>query len=333
MSDAITQSIASFRAEREAQWQRLEALLAKAEKGAVGALAPEELLELPLLYRATMSALSVARETSLDRALVDYLESLSTRGWFVIHGRRRPLGRWFAALIEHDLPAAVRAILPETLVATALLALGALAGFWLVTADPSWFATLVPGELAGERGPEATAAALRKTLYDDGGASAGLKIFAAYLFGNNAKVAIFTFALGFAFGVPAMLLLLFNGASGGALLAVFVRQGLGPELGGWLLIHGTTELFAIAIAGGAGLHIGRSLVFPGRLARPDAAARAGRTAATAMLGVLLMLVAAAVLEGFGRQLIRGDAPRYGIAALMFGLWCLYFYGRRHGPRG
>ncbi|HET8612302.1 MAG TPA: stage II sporulation protein M, partial [Sphingomonas sp.] len=76
---------ARFRAEREGDWLRLEALLDRAERRSAAALDADELLALPTLYRATVSALSVARETSLDRALIDYLEALSTRAYFLLY--------------------------------------------------------------------------------------------------------------------------------------------------------------------------------------------------------------------------------------------------------
>ncbi|MBC7985117.1 MAG: stage II sporulation protein M, partial [Sphingomonadaceae bacterium] len=63
------------------------------------------------------------------------------------------------------------------------------------------------------------------------------------------------------------------------------------------------------------------------------AARAGgRRAGVAMIGVVVMLLAAGLLEGFGRQLITVDTARYAIAAVMFALWCAYFYlpRARHG---
>jgi len=79
--DAVRQSLASFRSEREADWKAFEALLARVEKRAPRTLSEEELLSLPLLYRSALSSLSVARATSLDNALVGYLEALCLRGW------------------------------------------------------------------------------------------------------------------------------------------------------------------------------------------------------------------------------------------------------------
>ena len=61
------------------------------------------------------------------------------------------------------------------------------------------------------------------TLYDDAGAS-GLSTFADLLFTHNSQVAILAFALGFAFGVPTALLLIYNGAMLGAFLASVRRR-------------------------------------------------------------------------------------------------------------
>jgi hypothetical protein len=54
---------------------------------------------------------------------------------------------------------------------------------------------------------------------------------------------------------------------------------------------------------------------------------AGRLAATAMAGVVLMLAVAGLLEGFARQLIAVTPARYGVALATALIWGLYFYGR------
>ena len=50
------------------------------------------------------------------------------------------------------------------------------------------------------------------------GEGEGLTLFAAYLFSNNVGVAIMAFALGFAFGIPTLLLLVYNLAVLGAMI-------------------------------------------------------------------------------------------------------------------
>ncbi|MGE0180049.1 MAG: stage II sporulation protein M, partial [Sphingomonas sp.] len=170
----------------------------------------------------------------------------------------------------------------------------------------------------------ASADYLRSTLYHDGD-TGGLGTFATYLFTHNSQVCIFSFALGFMFGVPTAMLIVYNGAIVGAMFSLFGSHGLGFELGGWLIIHGSTEFFAIILAGAAGLRIGWAVVFPGEETRMAAATRAGRTSAIAMGGVLVMLLVAGLLEGFGRQLIVNDLARYAIGSTMLAGWLLYFY--------
>lgn len=313
-----------FRAAREAEWRRLEEIVVRAEKGSLRKLPDEDLLALPVLYRGALSSLSVARETSLDLELITYLEGLCARAYFFVYGVRTSPGKRLAAFFAHDWPASVRALGRETLVSLFLTLVGVLAGYLLVVENPSWFGAFVPAELAGGRDFSASAESLRSTLYDGGGQN-GLGFFATMLFTHNSRVAIFAFALGFAFGVPTVMLILYTGAMLGAFLALFGSHGLGFELGGWLFIHGTTEIFAIILAGAAGLKIGWAVVFPGEAGRLDAAAGAGRTAAMAMGGVIVMLLVAGLLEGFGRQLITGDVVRYLIGGTMLLFWIAYFY--------
>ena len=97
-----------FREEREADWQRLERLMDRVEKRSAASLTDEELLAIPVLYRSTLSALSVARETSLDRGLIDYLEVLSARAYFFVYGSRSTLLERLGGFFSKDWPAAVR---------------------------------------------------------------------------------------------------------------------------------------------------------------------------------------------------------------------------------
>jgi uncharacterized membrane protein SpoIIM required for sporulation len=70
------------------------------------------------------------------------------------------------------------------------------------------------------------------------------------------------------------------------------------------------------------------MAFPGGQSRIDALAKAGLTSGTVMAGVIVMLMVAGMLEGFGRQLITSDVARYTIAGLSAVIWGLYFYAPR-----
>ena len=312
---------------REDDWRRLERLMDKAEKGSMSRLTDAEILAIPTLYRSTLSALSVARETSLDQDLIGYLETLAARAYFFVYGSRSTLQDRLAGFFSTDWPAAVRSLWRETVVSAGLMLLGALVAGWLVMIEPEWFYAFVPGDLAGARDPAASTESLRATL--DGTEDAeGLSVFATFLFTHNAQVALLAFALGFALCLPTGLLILYNGATLGAFVALFASRGLGVEVGGWLLIHGVTELFAVILAGAAGLRIGWAVAFPGRKRRLDAAMEAGRTAGIVMGGVVVMLLLAGLLEGFGRQLITDTTLRYAVAAASAVIWGAYFYAPR-----
>lgn len=312
-----------FRAEREGDWARLEQLLDKVEKRSARRLSEEDLVELPRLYRATLSALSVARETSLDAAMIAYLESLSTRAYFVIYGCREPWLRQIGGFFRRGWPRAVRAIAPEIALMAALFIASAVAGYFLVSGQPGWYDAIMPPEMAAGRDMGASTAFLRDTLYGKQDRE-GLDVFATFLFTHNAGVSILAFALGFAFAIPTLFLVADNGVMLGAFYAVYVPHGLAFGLTGWLMIHGTTELSAIVLAGAAGLHIGRAVAFPGERSRLAAAGDAGKRAGMVMMGVVVMLFFAGLLEGFGRQLITDDYARLTIAAGMFTLWVSYF---------
>lgn len=319
-----------FRIEREADWQRLEEILTRMESGRLGRLSDADLLDLPVLYRTVASSLSVARETSLDAATLAYLESLVQRAWFLVYGPRTSLLGWLRRFLGGEWSRSVRAIWPELLVALTLMVAGTVVGWLLCAQDSEWYHALVPTHFLDARQPGASREVLLDTLFgnqDQGNLSA----FSAFLFNNNAGVAITCFALGFAFGVPPLLLLIQNTTTLGALLWLYNGQGLTVDLIGWLSIHGTTELLAILLAGGAGLHIGRSMAFPGELSILDAAARAGQRASVVMAGVLIMLAIAGLLEGFARQLIDHTPSRLALGFGMLAFWLVYFFLFRRVP--
>lgn len=311
-----------FRLERERDWRRLEAIVTALEKGRTRRLADADLMELPVLYRKTASSLAVARETSLDAATLAYLEALVRRAWFQVYGPRVGLAGWARRFFGGGWSAAVRDLWLDICVALFVMVAGTVVGWLLVAQDDDWYYALV-GAMDGGRGPTASREQLLETLQPTDDAQ-GLAAFAAYLFSNNAGVCIMAFALGFAFGVPTLLLLVQNMALLGAMLYVFDQQGLLWPLAAWLSVHGTTELFAILLSGAAGLHIGRAMVFPGQRTVLANAAAAGRRSAQVMAGCVIMLVIAGLLEGFVRQLVGTPEARATIGGVMLVLWLAYF---------
>ncbi|MBV7258152.1 stage II sporulation protein M [Erythrobacter crassostreae] len=313
-----------FRLERESDWRRLEDIVVAMEKGGVRRIDDEELLALPTLYRTAASSLSVARETSLDAATLKYLESLVQRAWFQVYGPRKGLFGWLREFFLGGWSRAVREIWLDVCIALFVMTAGAVVGWLLVAQNNDWYYRLVPGDLADTRVPGASREVLAETIEVEN-STGGLSVFAAYLFSNNAGVCILAFALGFAFGIPSLLLLIHNMAMLGAMIWLFASAGLGWEFGAWLSVHGTTEIFGILLAGAAGLHIGRSMAFPGTRSILEAASESGKRGAVVMVGVVLMMVVAAFLEAFPRQLVESMESRYMIGGAFLAFWLTYFF--------
>ena len=110
-----------------------------------------------MLYRAALSSLSVARATSLDQSLIDYLESLCARAYFFVYGARAPAaGAARPASSRTTGRRRSQALWRETLVAAALIAVvGAVVGYRAGAARPGLVLRFIPPELAGGRDPTA----------------------------------------------------------------------------------------------------------------------------------------------------------------------------------
>jgi len=313
-----------FRREREAEWTELEDLLARIDAKGIGSLGAADLTRLPVLYRAALSSLSVARAISLDRNVLAYLESLTARAYLRVYATKQGAGAAMALFLRETFPRTVRQLRWPLALSALFLLLGTAAGFFLTAADPDRFYSFVSEEFAQGRTPAATTEDLREALYAEGAAGGRLGAFASFLFTHNARVGMLAFALGFAAGVPVFFLLFTNGLTLGAFAALHHSRGLAVDFWGWILPHGVTELGAIVLCGAAGLAVGRAVVFPGRRARIEALARAGRRAGLVVLGTILLFLVAGLVEGFFRQLVTDVTARYAVALTTAALWPLYF---------
>ena len=318
-----------FRQEREADWRRLDDIVTRVERNGVRSLGFEDARDLATLYRQAVNSLSVAREISLDKALLEYLEALAARAYLAVYAPQQSLGGLISRFFLRTAPAAMRRSVWHVLAAMACMTLGAAIGWLLFIEDQEWYYVFVGN--AGGRTPAASTEDLLAVIYDeDVGLLGGLGAFAAYLFSHNTRIAIMIFALGAFAAIPSALLLLYNGLSLGAFVALHVERDIGWDIFGWLSIHGVTELSAICVSGGAAFLLGGAVLFPGRRTRRSALREAGRDATKLAVIAAIMLVAAALLEGFGRQLVQDMNARLIIGWGIGACWLSWFafVGRR-----
>lgn len=320
---------ARFRQEREADWRRLDEIVSRVEKRGVRVLSFEDARDLATLYRQATNSLSVAREISLDKALLTYLEALAARAYLAVYAPQQSLGGLLSRFFLITGPAAMRRSALHILLATFCLFLGGAVGWLLFIEDTAWYQVLGPAN--DPRGPQASTDELLSYIYDEEiSVLSGLGAFAAFLFSHNTRIAIMVFALGVFAGLPSALLLFYNGLGLGAFVALHFERGIGWDIFAWLSIHGVTELGAICVAGGGAFRLGQGVLFPGQRSRRSALSQEGKDATKLAIIAAIMLVVAALLEGFGRQLVQDATIRVTIGWSIGALWLAWFAlaGRR-----
>jgi uncharacterized membrane protein SpoIIM required for sporulation len=115
---------------------------------------------------------------------------------------------------------------------------------------------------------------------------------------NNIEVSFMVFVAGLLLSIGTVWQLFKNGVMVGSFQYYFFAKGLGLKSILVIWIHGTLEISSIIIAGGAGLVLGNSLLFPGTHRRLDSLRRGATDGLKLMVGLVPVFVVAAFLEGF-----------------------------------
>jgi uncharacterized membrane protein SpoIIM required for sporulation len=115
---------------------------------------------------------------------------------------------------------------------------------------------------------------------------------------NNVKVSFMVFVGGFLLSIGTVWMLFQNGMMLGAFQTFFFLKDLGWQSVLVVWVHGTLEISAIIIAGGAGLIVGNSILFPGTHKRLHSLKRGAKDGLKLMVGLVPVFIVAAFLEGF-----------------------------------
>jgi uncharacterized membrane protein SpoIIM required for sporulation len=115
---------------------------------------------------------------------------------------------------------------------------------------------------------------------------------------NNIGVAFYAFVSGISVNLITLKLLFQNGIMIGLFECLMFKQGYIWTSLSVLMLHGTLELSSIIIAGGAGLMLGNSILFPGTYTRLQSMMHAAKTGAKIIIGLIPLFIVAAFIEGF-----------------------------------
>ena len=143
---------------------------------------------------------------------------------------------------------------------------------------------------------------------------------------NNMRVTLMYFILGILAGVGSVAMMMYNGIMLGSFLQFFAQNKLLGEANLTVWMHGTLEISAIVIGTAAGITMGKGLLFPGTYTRLQAFQMSARRAIKIMVGVMVMLFFAAIIEGnLTRHTETGSWFRGSFIALNV-LMLLFYYG-------
>ena len=115
---------------------------------------------------------------------------------------------------------------------------------------------------------------------------------------NNVRVAFLAFIGGVFVSIGTGYILFSNGIMVGSFHYLFFKYGVLEEAMSAIWIHGTIELSVIVIAGGCGLAMGNSILFPKSFTRMESFKRATKQAVKVLISTVPFFVVAGFLEGF-----------------------------------
>ena len=301
--------IDKFINQRKSAWQRLEELLDLLDRASLRRLNRKKVRELGRIYRRTASDLAIARAESRDPRLINYLNSLVIRAHGRIYRADAQGGKRIRNFFARELPRTFRRTWRYTALSFSVFAIFATFSFVATNLDPEF------SELVGVNPALREIYIETKTHWWESLNEEGNQIGAANIMQNNIRVTIMTFALGAMLGLGTIYYLAYNGANIASVLALTYQAGFGNDLVTFMVGHGVIELSCIFIAGGAGLLIGSAMILPGDLSRADALKTRGMEAVRLMMGVALLLVVAAIIEGFISPAPINPRIKFGIGAL------------------
>ncbi len=143
---------------------------------------------------------------------------------------------------------------------------------------------------------------------------------------NNIRVAFLTFICGILASVGTLGVLLYNAMMIAAFHKLLFDEGIVREMLLTVYMHGAMEISAIIIAGGAGLVLGKGLLFPGTHTRLEAFQLSSKEAIYIFIGTLPLFVIAGFVEGFVTRLTDiADWLRFLFIITSLGLVVFYYF--------
>ncbi len=276
---------AAFVRQQAKKWQEFEQLL---EKGA--APKPDLLAE---LYIQITDDLSFSRTQFPKSETTAYLNSLASRVHTEIYRNKREDRSRFWKFWKYEVPHLMYEV-QKPMAYALIIFLVSIAIGWVSVANDAEFARLILGDGYVNMTLENIEDGNPLAVY---GRDSETDMFFAITF-NNIQVSFVVFVMGIMASVGTGFTLFRNGVMVGTFFAFLAQKGLLYSSLLIVMLHGTLELSAIVIAGGAGFVMGNSLLFPGTYSRLESFKRGAKKGLKIIIGLIPVFIIAGFIESF-----------------------------------
>ena len=303
-----------FIEQNQEKWRKFESLLKLDKRD------PDELSS---LFIEISDDLSYARTFYHNRSIRVYLNNILQTLFYKLYKTRKLWIKDFVDFWKNDLPRIIYLSQRELLTSFVVFLLCLLVGVISSYQDPE-FCKLILGEGYIKMTEANIESQDPMAVYKS---STQIDMVLAITF-NNLRVAFLTFVCGIFYAIGTIFVLMTNGIMVGAFQFFFVERDLFWESFLTIWLHGTLEISSIVIAGGAGLVLGKGLLFPGSYSRLQALQLGAHKGFKLMLGISPIIVMAGIIESFLTRytdvpdVIRGTLI-FSSAALIIFYFILY----------
>ena len=300
----------AYSAAHRAEWDRLAVLAGQRR------LSGREADELIDLYQASSAHLAEIKSTIGETVQGDHISLALAKARLRFTGTPTNPWRQVTLFFANQLPAALYRVRWLTIAVTVgFLLVATLYGVWYAT-TPGLLDSIAPYEVRRQYAEQDFVAYYSES--SEGG-------FTAQVWTNNARIAALTIAFGIT-GVGPLGILFVNAQGTGISGAVMAEFGRLDEFFLFIAPHGQLELYAIFLAGAAGLMIFWAWIAPGARTRRQALAEDGRAFFTLVVGLALALLLSGIVEGFVTRQPWPWPLKIGIGTAALALFLGYQWG-------
>lgn len=295
-------------------WEQLRKLTEKIESKGIRKLSSAEIKDFLHLFRLCSRHLAYARTHFPGSRTVSYLNSLIGHSHSMTYAVKKFNSRGIIEYILKGFPRNLKENRNFILLSFGIFLAGVLFSLILTVVRTENAYYFLPNNIIENV----------KGIKDNASREWNYPLVSSQIMVNNITVALNAFVLGITLGIGTVYILFYNGLIIGSLTGLVYKFGDPVIYWSLILPHGVIELCAIFISGAAGLIIGYKMMIPGEYSRKHSIVDGAKRAVSFVFGIVLMLVAAGIIEGFFTPLNISPAIKLLFALATAVLLSAYF---------